>query len=211
MLIAHDLIGYDPSLHPPAFRFSENTVIGQVLLQTLMSLFSQLDRTTRAEAPVVARALIALLQAILFAEPGGELQSPGFVDARVRTIRAHIDQNLRSGTLGTETICRQFSVSRATLYRDFKDAGGIERYIQERRLDAALSSLANGLADRGAVTRAAEQWGFSSTSHFSREFRRRFGIAPSDLVGQRRHLEAGRRAGDKTDFSGDLERFLRKL
>ncbi len=214
LMIAHEAIGYDPSRHPPIIRICESTVMGKVLLRTLMSVFAQLDNTTRAEAPSMARGLIALLKSILFAEPGTEPVSPSFTAARVGAMRSYIEQNLHSGSLDPEAIGARFQVSRSTLYRDFKEEGGVERFIRARRLDAALTALAFGPVERGAVSRAAKQCGFTATPHFSREFRRRFGISPSDVVGQRHNFKAGEwsgRSAEDVAASGDFGSFLRRL
>lgn len=214
LLVTHDLVGYDPSRHPAIMRFSERTAVGRVFLQTLMSVFAHLDLTTKAEAPSVARALIALLKGVLFEEPGTEPTAPGYKTARSEAMRSYIAQNLQSPALDPETIGARFHVSRATLYRDFKEDGGVERFILARRLDAALMALAFGPAERGVVRRVAEQWGFTDTAHFSREFRRRFGITPSDVIGQSPGSEDWQWTGytpEDTARRGDLGSFLRKL
>ncbi len=214
LLITHDLVGYDPSRHPPIMRFSERNAVGRVFLQTLMSVFAHLDRTTKAEAPSVARALIALLKGVLFTEMGTEPLAPSYQTARAEAMRSYIGENLQCRSLDPETIGARFHVSRATLYRDFKEDGGVERFILARRLDAALMALAFGPAERGVVGRVAEQWGFTDTAHFSREFRRRFGITPSDVMGQSPGAADWQWSGytpEDTAHRGDLGSFLRKL
>lgn len=212
LIVTHDQIGYDPSLHPAVMKFNDQTVVGRVLRHTLTALFDELDRTTKAEAHALSSGLITLLRSVLFTDSGGEPRTSSYSAARAQLIRAYIERNLKSINLDADMILAEFNVSRATLYREFREEGGIERYILARRLDAALGTLAFGTAERGAVTRTAAEWCFSSTTYFSREFRRRFGMSPSDAVGQRETIRA--RSGGQ-DVSGDLklslEVFLRKL
>ena len=52
-------------------------------------------------------------------------------------------------------------------------------YVLEQRLNFAERQLANS-ANNAAVTEIAYAAGFSDLSYFSRCFRRRFGITPSD-------------------------------
>ena len=64
--------------------------------------------------------------------------------------------------------------------RSFKKAHGLtpHQYIVERRLQAARSLIASGQC---GVTEAAFDCGFSTASHFSATFRKRWGISPSEL------------------------------
>lgn len=64
--------------------------------------------------------------------------------------------------------------------RSFKKAVGMtpHQYIIEKRLQAARNLIAQGQCD---VTNAALACGFSTASHFSATFRKRWGISPSQL------------------------------
>ncbi|PRE75820.1 AraC family transcriptional regulator [Burkholderia multivorans] len=64
--------------------------------------------------------------------------------------------------------------------RSFKKAHGVtpHQYIIETRLQAARDLIERGRSD---VTEAALACGFSTTSHFSATFRKRWGISPSEL------------------------------
>ncbi|WP_175691217.1 helix-turn-helix transcriptional regulator [Burkholderia anthina] len=64
--------------------------------------------------------------------------------------------------------------------RSFRKANGLtpHQYIIESRLQAARRLIERGQCD---VTEAALDCGFSSASHFSATFRKRWGISPSEL------------------------------
>lgn len=64
----------------------------------------------------------------------------------------------------------------------------LHQYVISLRLSAAIHCLAE--SKRG-ISEIAALFGFSQHSHFTRAFRRRFGIAPSEL---RRRLHGNRRA-----------------
>lgn len=214
LLVAHHLVGYDPAHHPAIMRIGTETVIGHVLQDTLNAIFNSLDRTSPDQAPRIADGLISLLRSVLFKEPAVASASADYARARARAIRTHIDERVSKERLTPEMISSRFNVSRTTLYRDFKKYGGVERFILGRRLEAALVDLAFGPAKRGAVTNTAEQMGFASTAHFSREFRRRFGFSPSDVMGTRQvRAELGLGEQDRTQGGcGDvLQEFLNSL
>lgn len=214
MIVAHELVGYDPSIHPATMRFPTDTVIGHVIYRTLMAIHEKLDQTTDAEAPAIANGFIGLMRAVLFNDPQVAQSSLDFGTARTRAIRGYVDENVRTGPISAEAVCQEFGISRATLYRNFKEDGGFDRFVIGRRLEAALKVLTLGAAKRGAVSRTAAQLGFSSTSHFSREFRSRFGFAPSDIMGMGCGLnKEDPKIGLQTPGAkGDVfERFIRSL
>lgn len=185
LFVPHSAVGYDPGRHPQIIRLPRNSVVQNVLSNTILNVFSILNRTTKSEAQAVSRGLIGLLGGIVFetASP----TSPSFVTARGLGVRDYIEQNLGHRKLNANMISGQFNVSRATIYRDFKEDGGLERYIVARKLEAALDALCFGPKERGAVSRIAAYWGFASAGHFSREFKRRFGFAPSEVLGEGQH------------------------
>jgi len=213
-IVAHELVGYDPSIHPATMRIGTDTALGHVLQHTIGAIFQKLDFLTDAEAPAIAEGLIALLRKVLFANPEIAEATSEFGAARAGAIRSFIDRSIGSDQLSADTICARFNVSRSTLYRDFKGEGGLDRFVLGRRLEATLHQLASVPGERGIVTRTAEQWGFSSTSYFSREFRRKFGCAPSDVIGapfqtgSERDVEIGKYPDDKRNM---LEHFMRRL
>ena len=59
------------------------------------------------------------------------------------------------------------------------------RYLRDVRLDAARTRL---LGNGVRVSEVAIEVGFESPAHFTREFKRRFGVSPSkSLAGLARH------------------------
>ena len=214
LVVSHDLVGYDKGRHPAVMHVPRDGAVGRVLRSTVMSAFRQVEKTTKAEQSAIAGGLIGLLRGALFSPKGLSPPLPGFAAARSRAIRDYVAQNLRSEHLTADAICSQFGVSRATLYRDFQAYGGLERYITAQRLDAALMNLAFTDTPRGAVNRAAEAWGFSSSSHFIREFQRKFGFSPGSVVGTRPRVEAAASDDDRSQGpldAPDLMTFLKKL
>jgi AraC-like DNA-binding protein len=100
-----------------------------------------------------------------------------------RAVGDHIDRHLMDERLSPESLRRQFRMSRATLYRLFEDEGGVAAYILGRRLDRCRALLAADSPPRQTIGEIAFGHGFASDAHFSRAFRRRFGMAPRDVRG----------------------------
>lgn len=124
----------------------------------------------------------------------------GWWKARNDLIRKYIESNLGDQNLLPAKICSVFNLSRATLYRMFEADGGVRRYIQDRRLFAAVWDLAEGGIKRGRLTRVAEKWGFSSNANFNRAVKTAFGMPPGALFGANAVVAPARLNGRRNEF-----------
>lgn len=123
------------------------------------------------------------IQLALFA-----LDNPGEREATVATdaplhyaALRHIELNLEDPNLGADRLCKALGCSRATLYRAFAGAGqGVAETIRDMRLDRARMLLEQSLPNV-PIADIAVRCGLYDTANFSRQFRRRFGLAPSDV------------------------------
>lgn len=181
--VPHHLIGYVPGVHPACFSIGMETARGRMIHAALSALFEDIGSLPPSEAPALSAAVVALLRGSL----SGGLDSQIDEDVRrtrIIAFKQYIDQNLADPQLGVEALLRDFGASRATIYRDFAEVGGLQHYILERRLQRAYRFLAEEAPVRGNVQDVALRCGFSSLGHFSRRFRASFGMTPSDVVGQ---------------------------
>lgn len=98
-------------------------------------------------------------------------------------IRKFIQDHIALHDLDAAFLQRRFGLSRATLYRDFVEDGGVGAYIGECRLAAARRRLSR-LAAKGGwprVSSVAYARGFTDEKSFSRAFKARFGLLPRDV------------------------------
>jgi AraC-like DNA-binding protein len=130
-----------------------------------------------------------------------------------RTICDHIDLHLADERLTPEILVRRFRLSRATLYRLFDEDGGIAAYILGRRLDRCRAMLAASRNGERTIGDIAFSNGFASEAHFSRAFRRRFGMTPSDArtVGPGAQPTRHRAAETISDWIATLRRHHLRL
>ncbi|MBF0196020.1 MAG: helix-turn-helix domain-containing protein [Magnetococcales bacterium] len=92
-----------------------------------------------------------------------------------------IEQYLRKSDLSVDFLCRKIGISRTNLYLMFKPYGGIQSYIVERRLRRCAEDLLHHDNIKVPIYTISESWGFTSTAHFSRIFKKRFGSSPGDI------------------------------
>ncbi|MFD8384677.1 helix-turn-helix transcriptional regulator [Streptomyces sp. NPDC059679] len=92
------------------------------------------------------------------------------------------EQRLADADLSPTMLARELNVSVRTLQRAFAAGGeSVTAYIRERRLELARQALS---ASRLAVSEIAAHWQFADSSHFSRAFKRRYGLTPTEYARQ---------------------------
>ncbi|WP_316204487.1 helix-turn-helix domain-containing protein [Bradyrhizobium sp. SZCCHNS3051] len=95
-------------------------------------------------------------------------------------IKRYIHEHLHGHEVEATHLCRQFRLSRATLYRLFEFEGGLAEYVQQQRLMRALALLTAPGERRPRMSEIARTSSFASNATFTRAFRRLFGITPTD-------------------------------
>ncbi|MEM9879091.1 MAG: AraC family transcriptional regulator [Pseudomonadota bacterium] len=210
LVVSHQALGYDPNIHAPALRIPGDSVTARVLRNTILGIHAELDSVTKVDAPQVATGLVGLLRNVFLEKADLAQSAPHFAVARRRAIREFIRQNIQTGELSADDICAQFNVSRATLYREFKDNGGVQRYILDQKLELALLMLASSPKMRGTVVRVSDLFQFPSLSYFSHAFKRRYGFGPSEIVGHSQALRKRSTFQNETQPS-DLAQLLQRL
>ncbi|HLH16931.1 MAG TPA: helix-turn-helix domain-containing protein [Bryobacteraceae bacterium] len=184
VMVARDAIrGLLPeagSLHHAVLR--RETAACGLLADYLRALMRQLPLAKEAEAPAIEQATLAMIAACFRPTVESmELARTAVDTTTAERARQYIERNLRSPDLGPDAICRALRISRSRLYALFEPQGGVARYIWERRLDRARAELAGAASAGRTVGEIAFGWGFTSLAHFSRAFRRAFGLSPSDM------------------------------
>ena len=101
------------------------------------------------------------------------------------TATALIEPLLPRSHLSVADVAAHLGVSRPTLYKLFAEHGGVERYLQARRLELVAAALEDG-DDATPIGALADRWGFCEIAHLSRSFRRRYGLSPTAYRRSRR-------------------------
>lgn len=95
----------------------------------------------------------------------------------------YINTNLGDPSLDITQIAGALGCSKRYLHKSFTETGvTLSKYIWTTRLQKCRQELINFDAQEKSITDIAFSWGFNSSSHFSRSFRKQFGISPSYLI-----------------------------
>ncbi|MBC9882103.1 helix-turn-helix domain-containing protein [Bradyrhizobium sp. INPA01-394B] len=147
--------------------------------------FAELAANARPGIPSVDATVEAIAD-LVAAAAGGTADIMVGVDRAERQlylamIKRHIAANLETAALTAGELCREFAISRATLYRLFEADGGLAHYVREQRLNRAFQKMISPLEQDKGLMNLAVTMRFSSDSTFIRAFRRKFGVTPGDL------------------------------
>lgn len=162
-----------------------DTAMGRMFTSFMIGLAHQLTCMRVDELPRLMSATRDMILACV-APPGDSREEEGdaISGGLQERARQFVQINLFNPRLSAKLLMRELAVSRTRLYRLFEPAGGVNRYIQHRRLLDAHSALANPSEQR-RILEIAEQRCFDSAD-FSRAFKREFGYSPSEVrKGQR--------------------------
>lgn len=146
----------------------------------LTMLAQVIDTLTPAEAANIIEPTLKLMACALNGSMESvEHGSSGIALSLLGQAKMAIEKNL-SKNLEVDDLCRMLALSRTRLYKLFEPLGGIRAYIQERRLRRCAEALMSPHLCSRRIYEIAYQWGFTSEAHFSRAFKQKFGITPSE-------------------------------
>ncbi|MFB9835871.1 helix-turn-helix domain-containing protein [Actinoallomurus acaciae] len=147
----------------------------RLLLAQLDALGETAGTLTCKAAKRARNATLHLIRGILDAELSSEVSSS---QMRSRAER-YIDRHLRDPALDPNTIAKGLGVSLRTLHRTFAESDeSVMAYVRRRRLDHARIEMATQDSSV-TITYLAARWQFADAAHFSRAFRQRFGLTPT--------------------------------
>jgi AraC-like DNA-binding protein len=120
----------------------------------------------------------ALLKLMFLPEAKGRDEP---VSDRLAKVQRFIQRNLHRHDLNVADIALGTNLSRAQLYRHFtSQSKSVYATLREERLQKGLSYLARSENDRLSIGAIAYACGFSDQAVFSKLFRQRFGLTPSE-------------------------------
>ena len=150
----------------------------RLLVRYMNALAIESQHLSESAAVSAANVALELLRAAVEPElPTGRAAERAALRAEIRVyVRAH----LQDPDLGPTSIARAFAISVRALHALFEDGDeSVALMVRNARLRRCLEDLQ--LRNGGSVTDIAFRWGFSDAAHFSRIFKRKFGVTPSEV------------------------------
>lgn len=151
--------------------------IAKLLADHFRNVCACLRASTPAQMSHIVPATTALCNALFLSEADSAYNMAAVTSIAMRQF---IDEHL--ATIDAEMLMAQFAISRTPLYKLFEADGGVYAYIRERRLARAMQALTrSGASRRPMIARLAFECGFENERVFSRAFRRKYGLNPSEV------------------------------
>jgi len=174
---------FNASKIPVAMTMSTGRGLGRIAAEfcaTLASEGSPLDEAARAR---LGDELMDVLALALDMGDRDELSEDATAQkARLRSVKAWIEEHLIDPDLSLERIAKNNGVSLRHLHYLFRlTEVSVSEWILDRRLQRCYDMLTRPELRSLSLTEVAYRCGFRSSSHFSTVFRRRFGHSPSEL------------------------------
>lgn len=131
-----------------------------------------------AAGVAAANAALELLRAAV--EPCVPTSRAATREAMRAEIRRYVRTHLQDPGLGPASIARAYAMSVRALHALFEDVDeSVAGLVRSERLGRCLEDLQR--VNGGSVTDIAFRWGFCDAAHFSRVFKRAFGVTPSEV------------------------------
>ncbi len=174
----------DAPAHTPAYTPHAVAPVDPQVLDAFTRLLPAADDPVdrRTIAPLVLEEIILRL---LRSPAGAALRDAAAVSRSAAKVQRSI-QFIRTQfhrPLGIAELASHSAMSPSHYAHSFRDVAGVSpmRYLRGLRLDEARVLLLGGGLRASEV---AARVGFESPEHFTREFRRRFGVSPTECQGQ---------------------------
>ena len=169
---------------PIGRRICGSSPLGATLFQLAGSLYRKADRLTEDEGAAMLDAYFDILSACIGHHEARFEFSHNRADLTAQ-IENFIEAHLAEASLGPAEIAAAVGISVRHLHRVFARKGHtVGDWIRERRLEQCRSDLATADLRERTITDIAFGWGFSEFAHFSRSFKKVFGVCPREYRSQ---------------------------
>ncbi|WP_328875941.1 helix-turn-helix domain-containing protein [Streptomyces sp. NBC_00287] len=164
--------------------------VESLLAQHIQGLHRNADRLSIGpEAEVLAEATVHLTRALILSVAGGENSRREVAhESLLARVLTYLQAHLTEPDLTSQRVAWVHGISVRTLYRLCEEGGiSLEDWVIRRRLEGARADLAATDQAPRTIEAIARSWGFANPAHFSRRFRRAYGITPSQWRRQSHH------------------------
>ncbi|MEM7343463.1 MAG: helix-turn-helix domain-containing protein [Chloroflexota bacterium] len=161
-----------------AHPLSTQSGLGKVATDFMTSLLTEVEnlppQSQRQLVQTLLDLLVANLQEVTRPTPV-TLPKP---EIALLDVKAYIQQHLPDPQLAVDPIATTLHLSKRYIHHLFQREGvSVTRYIWNVRLEKCKADLSNPLFKHRTITEIAMAWGFSSSAHFSRLFKDRYGMS----------------------------------
>jgi AraC-like DNA-binding protein len=165
---------------------------GAALFHLAASFYEEAEAMSAQEATAAIEAYLDVLAGCIAYPEQASTRRDSYAEHRAR-IEWFIETHLAEPSLSPSQIAAAIGVSVRHLHRIFLSKGHtVAGWIRGRRLQRCRSDLLNPRLSERNITEIAFFWGFSDSAHFSKSFKKEFGLSPRAF---RSYIWTGSRKG----------------
>lgn len=163
-------------------RAAHNGPFGAVVRALVDDVWAQIESGFPQEYGLaVAKNLLDVIATAYVLQHGKRFHESSSTSARRAHMKRFIEARLRTPEIGAAYIADYFGVTSRYVSMIFeKENETVSAYILRRRLEECAHQLSCPQWDAYSVTDIAGEWCFVNRAHFSRVFKRRFGVSPRE-------------------------------
>ncbi len=160
-----------------------NEGLGHIVNELLKSVAFEAQTLSITEQYTLTQSLLELTGALTRSSVKSDKLKPASrQSALLNRIYAYLEENFMDSDLTPEKVARANRISTRYLHSLFSQSGTtLLKWVWERRLRAARNDLLDPSQTQSRISEIAFRRGFNDSAHFSRSFRNRFGISPTEL------------------------------
>jgi AraC-like DNA-binding protein len=160
-----------------ATKIDAQDAIGSLLRPFIADLLDRCDDIGDTESDTLASAVGLLMSAAV----QGNTPAQHIDNVHLLQAISYIDDHIAEPTLGPEQVAMAANVSLSYLHKIFgRTDNSISGTIRERRLQGCWADLTSSLYAHLTITAIGARWGLPDSAQFSRSFKVRFGVSPSE-------------------------------
>ena len=159
-------------------RFSGRRGLGKLIWGLISNIFDEIPQIDTRSNYDVASIVVQMTRLALI-DCSGEHPSVHATGALRERVKAYIDDHLSDSDLSIAKLAAATGCTKRYLHMIFHSEDvSISDYILKLRLERCRQELLNPACAHKSITDIAYSWGFNNSNHFSRCFKRAFGVPP---------------------------------
>lgn len=162
-----------------ASRVDGNSAIGRLTSTIIRQMYDSMDELPETSINRLHATMVDLTATALVEQAGANIQGSEWQVMLRRRVLNYIDANLSDPRLSCATVAAANGISERYLRKVFEESVSLSEWIWTRRLDQAKRDLSDPLLAHLGITAIGYDVGFKDSAHFSRAFKTKFGVTPS--------------------------------